>query len=673
MDLKNIREKYEVLKKEVARHQYLYHNQDVPEISDEAYDALLRELLNIEAKYPRIKTTDSPSERIGGDVLSEFLKVPHKVKQWSFDNVFNFDELEDWETRIKKILKEKGFDTNKIEYIVEEKIDGLKVVLQYENGLLKIGATRGDGQVGENITQNLKTIQSIPLNIYKNINLVAVGEAWMSKIELERINKGKQKEGLPIFANTRNVAAGALRQLDPKISASRKLSCFTYDIDFFDAKDKNIKNPKTQKEELEALASLGFRVNKNYKLCKNVDEIEDFYKKSVKSGRNADYGVDGLVIKVNDIKMQEALGYTGKSPRFGIAYKFPAEQVTTKVEDIVLQVGRTGVITPVAMLTPVRVAGSVVSRATLHNEDEIKRLDVRVGDTVILQKSGDVIPDIVRVLVTMRTGKEKSYRFPSALPECGGDGRIEKIPGQVAYRCVNKNSYVQKRRKFHHFVGKHAFDIDGMGPRIIDALLESNLVSRFYDIFTLKKGDLLELPRFGDKLVDNLLSAIEKARSVTFSRFIVSLSILQVGEETAIDLAKHFGSFGNFQKASLEELENIEGVGPIIASEIKKWFADKDNQKTINGLLKEVKIKKDETTSWGVLGGLIFVITGTLPSLSRDEAKEFIRKNGGKSASLVSKNTDYVLSGENAGSKYDEAIKLGVKIISEEEFLKMIR
>lgn len=670
---KNIQVRYELLKKEVSRHQYLYHSQDKPEISDEAYDALLRELIDIEKKYPDIKTSDSPSERVGGDILPEFVKIQHKVRQWSYDNVFDFDELKNWEIRIKKILKDKGFNTELVEYVVEQKIDGLKVVLQYESGVFTVGATRGDGQVGENITQNLKTIPSIPLNFYKNVNMVAVGEAWMSKRELERINITRQKEGLPLFANTRNAAAGALRQLDPKISKERKLSCFAYDIDFFESNDKSVKAPKSQLEELEILKAFGFQVNSKNKLCRSIEEVEDFYNKSMNLARKEDYGVDGLVIKVNDIEMQKALGYTGKSPRFGIAYKFPAEQVTTKVEDIVLQVGRTGVITPVAMLSPVRVAGSVVSRATLHNEDEIKRLDVRIGDTVILQKSGDVIPDIVKVLTEMRSGKEKPYKFPEYVADCGGDGRIEKIPGQVAYRCVNKDSYTQKKRKFYHFVGKHAFNIEGMGPKIVDALLENNLISHFYDIFTLKKGDLLELPRFAEKSVDNLLSEIEKAREVTLARFIVSLSILQVGEETAIDLASHFGNFKDFQKANIEELENIEGVGPIIASEIKKWFADKDNQKTIEGLIKEVKIKSEETSQGGKLNNMVFVITGTLPTLSRDEAKELIRKNGGKSASSVSKNTNYLLAGENAGSKYDEATKLGVKIISEEEFLKMIK
>jgi DNA ligase (NAD+) len=656
----------------VAHHQFLYHVEDRPEISDEAYDALLAELISLEEQYPEIKSLDSPSQRVGGEIVKNFKKIPHKVRQWSFDNAFSFEELKGWETRIKKILHEQGLDDEKLQYVAELKIDGLKVILEYRDGIFTRGATRGNGLVGEDISENLKTIQSIPLNLYNKIDLIAVGEAWLSKQELLRINRERATSGEALFANTRNAAAGALRQLDPKVSAGRKLSCFVYDIDDFAPNKSGEGTPETQSEELEKLKGLGFNVNKNYKLCKNIEEVEKFYLEWVAKARKEDYGVDGIVIKVNDVRMQKALGYTAKSPRFGIAYKFPAEQVTTVVEDISLQVGRTGVITPVAMLRSVRVAGSLVSRATLHNEDEIKRLDVRIGDTVILQKAGDVIPDIVKVLTEMRPKNSRAYKFPTTVPDCGGDGRIERIPGQVAYRCVSADSYVQKSRKFHHFVGKHAFDIDGMGPQIINALLENKLVSHYFDIFTLKRGDLLALPRFGEKLVDNLISSIEKARDVELSRFIVSLSISQVGEETAIDLANHFGSFEKFEQASHAELEAIEGVGPVIATEIKNWFKDAENQKTVAGLLKEVKIKHTKKAQGSKFSGLTFVVTGTLPSLARGEAKELVRKNGGKVVESVSKNTSYALVGDNPGSKYDRARELGVKTITEEEFLKMV-
>ena len=660
------------MKKEVARHQYLYHTLDKPEISDQAYDALLRELIEIEEKYPEIKTADSPSQRIGASIQKEFKKITHKVKQWSYDNVFSFEELSKWQDKISKILKNAGEDPGKLEYVAELKIDGLKVVLEYEGGLFKRGATRGNGLVGEDITENLKTIGSIPLKLNKNINIIVEGEAWMPEGELARVNKERKKKGEELYANTRNLAAGSLRQLNPKITADRRLESFVYDVALFDNTNGQ-SAPKTQKEELQLLLALGFKVNENYSLCANLGEIQSFYEKWKNLGRKEEYGVDGIVIKVNDIRAQVALGYTGKSPRFGIAYKFPAEQVTTVVEDIVLQVGRTGVITPVARLRPVLVAGSTVSRATLHNEDEIKRLDVRVGDTVILQKAGDVIPDIVKVLTELRTGKEKEFVFPKHLSDCGGDGRIEKIPGQVAYRCVNKNSFAQKRRKFYHFVGKHCFDIDGMGPKIIDVLLDNNLISYNFDIFTLKKGDLLSLPRFAEKSVDNLLSSIEKSRGISLSRFITALSIPQVGEETAIDLAERFGTFENLEKTDFDELQSIEGVGEIIAREVKNWFADKENQKTIKGLLQEVKIEKVKKAAHQTLSGKTFVITGVLVSLSRDDAKNMIRARGGSVAESVSKNTSYVVVGENPGSKYDKAKKLGVKIITEKEFLKIIK
>jgi DNA ligase (NAD+) len=665
---KEILSRYNSLKKAVSHHQHLYHVKDNPEISDEAYDALLRELVDLEDKYPQLKTADSPTARVGGEILLQFEKVEHSVRQWSFDNVFSFNELTNWENRNFRLLK----SGSNFQYVSELKIDGLKVILKYEKGIFVLGATRGNGLVGENITENLKTIQSIPLNLNKDIDIIAVGEAWLSKQELERINKDREENNLPLFANTRNAAAGSLRQLDPKITSRRRLSCFVYDIDFIDVKKTGLKKPTTQVEELMLLADLGFLVNKSYSFSESLDGVQKFYEKWVEKGRMEDYGVDGIVIKINDIEHQKTLGYTGKSPRYGIAYKFPAEQVTTIIEDIVLQVGRTGVITPVAMLKPVRVAGSLVSRATLHNEDEINRLDVRIGDTVILQKAGDVIPDIVKVLKELRTGKEKVFKFPKTVADCGGDGRIEKVPGQVAYRCVNKDSFAQKRRKFHHFVGKHAFDIDKMGPKIIDSLLENQLVSHYYDIFTLKRGDLLELPRFGEKMVDNIFLSIENSREITLSKFIVSLSIPQVGEETAIDLANHFGTFNKLRNATYEELEELEGVGPIIASEITNWFKDEDNNKTVDGLLKEVKLKGAKDKGTNKLSGRSFVVTGTLPTLSRDEAKELIRKNGGKVASSVSNKTDFVLAGDDPGSKYDKAKELGVKIISETDFKKMI-
>jgi DNA ligase (NAD+) len=683
-----MKDRYLKLIKAIEQHQYLYHVLDKPEITDEAYDSLMRELLAIEEKNPELVSPLSPSQRVGGSTLKEFKKVKHEVRQWSFDDVFDFEELKKWDEKVKRMIdKEPGLKGEKLEYCLELKIDGLKVILTYKNGEFVEGATRGDGQVGENVTENLKTIKSIPFFLQEKAGVIVVGEAWMNKKELEAINEERKKNGEPVFANTRNAGAGSIRQLDPKITAKRKLDTFIYDID----KLEGINEPKTQGEELELLKKLGFKTNAYYKVVNSVEDIEKYYTEWAKKKDKMEYGIDGMVIKVNSRKIQEALGYTGKTPRWGVAYKFPAEQVTTVVEDIVLQVGRTGVLTPVAHLTPVRVAGSVVSRATLHNEDEIKRLDVRVGDTVVLQKAGDVIPDIVQVLKDLRTGKEKEYKFPDFVADCGlpgqgGDGKIERIPGQVAWRCVNTDSFAQKRRKFYHFVSKKAFDMDGCGPKIIDVLLDNNLISTFDDLFTLKKGNLLALPRFAEKSVDNLLASVEKARQISLPKFLVGLSINQVGEETAIDLAKHFstqggpasgwGALENLRNASFEELQNLDGVGPIVAQALVDWFADKNNKKLIDNLLKQVEISSPTSRLnldvEGKLTGQTFVITGTLSSMSRDEAKAKIRALGGDVSESVSAKTTYLVAGENAGSKLDKAKKLGVRILTEKEFLGLV-
>lgn len=657
------------LRSVIDHHRHLYHVLDKPEISDEAYDSLLEELAAIEEKFPELRTPDSPTQRVGGEPLSSFKKVTHEMRQWSFDDVFSHEGLLKWEARAKRFIENyPHLRQEKLAYCTELKIDGLKIILTYKNGLLVRGATRGNGVVGEDITENLKTVQSIPLSLNKKIDIIVVGEAWMKKDELVRINKEREKREEPLFANTRNVAAGSLRQLDPKVVASRRLESFIYDIDKIDGAPM----PSTQDGELNLLASLGFKVNLHHKVFETVSGVEEYYKEWAKKKDKEEYGIDGIVIKINSRPIQEALGYTGKSPRWGVAYKFPAEQVTTVVEGIVLQVGRTGVLTPVAHLRPVLVAGSMVSRATLHNEDEIKRLDVRVGDTVVLQKAGDVIPDIVSVIKELRTGKEKAYIFPQNVPDCGGP--IERIPGQAAYRCVNKNSFAQKRRKFYHFVSKHAFDIEKMGPRVVDALLDNNLIASYDDIFTLKKGDLLTLPRFGEKSVENILTSIEKSREIELSRFLVALSIEHVGEETAEDIAQVFKTIEAIEHAHKEDLERIPGVGEVVTESFYRWFHDGENKKLITRLLKEIMIKKiilskKDTT---VFGGKNFVLTGTLSTMSRDEAKRRIKSLGGHVTGSVSSHTDFVVAGENPGSKYDDAKRLGVIVLSENEFLKML-
>lgn len=696
-----IKERLEQLRGSIERHRYNYHVLDIEEISAEALDSLKRELSDLEKEYPQFVTKDSPSQRIAGKPLDQFEKVEHKVPQWSYNDAFSPEEMHEFDARVKRFVKEAFGEvgTNKIPnptYVCELKIDGLKVVLEYINGDLACAATRGDGKVGENVTMNVRTIESVPLTLKEPISLISEGEVWLSKKNFEILNKKQEELGEPLFANPRNVAAGSIRQLDPKVVANRKLDMFVYDISNYGNSISETKiagfdflEPKTQFEELQLLKKLGFKVNKFARLCGSMDEVIDFWNEWKHKSKKEDYWIDGVVVKVNEIAYQKAIGYTGKAPRFGIAFKFPAEQVTTIVEDIRLQVGRTGVITPVAHLKSVEVAGSVVSRATLHNEDEIRRLDIRVGDTVILQKAGDVIPDIVKVLTELRSKGTKEFQFPTHVPECGGDGSIERIPGQVAYRCVYRGGGAEHRRKLYHFVSKKCFDMEGFGPKQIDAFLEFNLISTYDDIFTLKKGDLLSLPRFAEKSVNNLLESIQKARTVSLARFIFSISIDHVGEETAEDLANHFVSFENFYYAitknrkeeSYTELFTIYGIGDAVAKSIVDWFASTDNKEQINRLLKYVTItdvKKTKVVSGAggaenAIVGKTFVLTGTLSTMSRDDAKVKIKELGGDVSSSVSKNTNYVVAGEEAGSKLDKAEELGVKVLNEEEFLKMIQ
>ncbi len=646
-------------------HSHLYYVLDQTEISDTVYDSLYEELRLLEAQYPDLISSDSPTQRVGGAPLKKFNKVKHEISQWSFDDAFSEEDIRAFDDRIKKLAVEKEID-----YVCELKIDGFKIVLSYEKGLLKTAATRGDGKVGENVTMNVRTIRSIPLRLEEEVDIIAEGEIWMGTKEFEELNKKQDKSGGQQFANPRNVAAGTIRQLDPKIVAERKLSSFIYDLALAD-----FALPETQAEELERLAQLGFKVNKNFKICRGIAEVIKYWQEWGKKKDRQNYWIDGVVVKVNDRKIQEKLGYTGKAPRFGIAFKFAAEQVTTVVEDIVLQVGRQGTVTPVAHLRPVLLAGSTVSRATLHNEDEIKRLDVRIGDTVILQKAGDVIPDIVSVVTEMRTGKEKIFKWPTELDVCGG--AIERVPGEAAYRCVNKNSVAQLRRKFYHFVSKHAFDIDHCGPKVIDLLMDHNLLSGYADIFELKKGDLLALPRFAEKSADNLIVAINDRRKVSFARFIVGLSIPNIGEETAEDLANYFEILEKLSESSEEELSNIDGVGPIVAKSVREWFDQRENKKLVADLLKQVTIEKVQTVSRfnldSKLTGKTFVLTGTLETMSRDEAKAKIKALGGEVTSSVSSKTDYVVAGENPGSKYTDAEKLGVTILDEKEFLKLVK
>ncbi|MEK7208621.1 MAG: NAD-dependent DNA ligase LigA [Patescibacteria group bacterium] len=688
------RERVEKLKKTIEHHRYLYHVLDKSDISPEALDSLKRELVALEKQYPELVTSDSPTKRVAGKPLPEFQKVRHKVAQWSFNDAFTEEDIRDFDARVKRFLAsprvtlgdgQRSVLGKAPTYVCELKIDGLKIILEYEKGLLKTAATRGDGTVGEDVTQNVRTIESVPLRLGRPVSLIVEGEVWMSKLALKRLNAKRKKAGEEPFANPRNVAAGSIRQLDSAVTASRELDVFIYDLSYYadsrgldaDRRGQDAEGmlPATQYEELIFLKDLGFKVNPHFKRCKNIDEVISYWKEAETLAKKQDYQIDGVVVKVNERTFQEALGYTGKAPRFGVAVKFAAEQATTVLETIVFQVGRTGVVTPVAVFRPVSVAGSVVSRATLHNEDEIKRLEVRIGDTVILQKAGDVIPDIVKVVTEMRTGKEKPFRWPKRIQECGGDGAIERIPGEAAWRCVDRSSFVQQRRKLHYFASKHGLDIAHLGPKNIDALLEAKLISTFDDIFTLTKDALLALPRFAEKSAENLVAAIEKAKTATLPRFLASLSIPLVGEETAEDLSRRFGTIEKLRRATKEELDAITGVGETTAEAIHDWLKRKTNQALLDRLLKYIRIEKTEArdASRLPLSGKTFVLTGTLASLSRDEAKANIRSLGGAVSESVSKKTSSVVAGENPGTKLEKANALGVTILNEREFLRLIQ
>ncbi|MCF7857501.1 MAG: NAD-dependent DNA ligase LigA [Candidatus Pacebacteria bacterium] len=657
----------------ISHHQSQYHEKDAPEISDEIYDSFVTELLSIKKKYPELEMSYVQTDAIGGRPNDAFKKVTHHVRQWSFDNVFSDEELREWEERTYRHLKKQDITTKKITYVSEHKIDGLKIILEYTKGRLVRATTRGDGVVGEDVTHTAQMIRDIPQTLIAPATITAVGEAWLSQNEFARINMEREKLGEALFANPRNAAAGSVRQLDPEITRKRKLSFFTYDIDYIDEATLQGKVPETQAEELELLQTLGFVVNPYTKLCNTLDDAIVDYKRWIPKKHNMPYGMDGTVIKVNEITIQKILGYTAKSPRFGIAYKFPAEETTTVVEDIVLQVGRTGVLTPVAHLRPVRIAGSVVSRATLHNEDQIKRLDVRVGDTVIMQKAGDVIPEILRVVLPLRPEKTQPFRFPTKVAECGGDGSIERIPGMAAYRCVAKDSDTLHRRRLHYFVSKKALNIDGVGPKIIDILLDNNLINSYVDLFSLTEGDMSGLPGFKDKAVKNVITAIEVARKVPLYRLLVALSIEHVGEETARIIAESMQSIERIQNATYEELSNIHGVGEIVAESLIAWFMDKNHTKTLDALLKHIHIETVQKSSTNTdLAGKSFVFTGSLPTLSRSDAESLVRSHGASVANSVSSKTSYVVVGSDPGSKAEKANLLGIQILNEVEFKKLI-
>lgn len=658
---RDIHERVAQLRLAIDKYRYEYHVLNTLSISEEALDSLKQELVSLEKQYPELITPDSPTQRVAGEPLPAFTKVRHEVPQWSFNDAFTSEDMREFDARVKRFLKAAG-DSRIPTYLCELKIDGLKIVCEYRNGSLFRAATRGDGSVGEDVTHNVRTIESVPLTLTQPVTLFVEGEVYMKKSVLKELNTLREKNGEEPFANPRNVAAGSIRQLDPAIAASRKLSVFMYDIG---------ESPRgvvleTQEEELAYLRTLGCAVNQHSRHAHTIDEVISFWEEWRHRAPKEDYLIDGVVVKVNEKPLQDILGYTGKAPRFGIAFKFPAEQVTTRVEDIVLQVGRTGVLTPVAHLKPALVYGSVVSRATLHNEDEIRRMDVRIGDTVVLQKAGDVIPDIVRVLPEFRTGKEKQFVWPKKVSACGGDGSIERVPGQAAWRCVHRGSIEERKRLFEHFVSRKALNIDGVGEKVVAQLLDAGLVNTFDDLFTLTEGDLLSLPGFAEKSAQQTVAAITESRYTTVSRLLVGLSIPHVGEEVARVLAERFGSIAALQRTTPEELRAISGIGEVVAESIVDWFSDAEHSGLVERLLRYVTFAEEvQAPTAKRLSGMTFVVTGTLESLSRDAVKELIRREGGKVVESVSSKTTYVVAGENPGSKRNKAQELGVRILDE--------
>jgi len=672
MDKQQVKERIEKLKKIINHHRYLYHVLDKPEISDAASDSLKHELKELEEKFPEFITPDSPTQRVGGRALEGFKKVRHSRPMLSLEDIFEEKEFDDWTIRIKKLLGISDFP----ELFGELKFDGLAISLLYKNGVLLRGATRGNGAVGEDITQNIKTIEAIPLRLefcrnlaigkptWLSDSLVEVrGEAIMTRQAFEEINKAQGEKGGQIYANPRNLTAGSLRQLDPKITASRKIDFHAYGL-ITDL------GQKKHSDEHEILKDLGFKTDAFSKICRSLGEVFELRKKIIAQRPKLKCDIDGIVFSVNDNSLFRKLGAVGKAPRGSVAFKFAAKEATAKVKDIIIQVGRTGVLTPVAILEPVKISGVTVSRATLHNKDEIKRLSLKIGDTVIVSRAGDVIPDIRKTLKELRTGKEKTFKMPNKCPVCAKAVYYDKKG--IILRCRNLKCPMRQRAHLKHFASKSAFDIEGLGPKSINLLLDQGLIQDSADIFDLREGDLMPLERFGEKSAQNLVSAIRLKKSVPLSRFIIGLGILHVGEETAEDLALHFGSLEKLARASKEELELIPNIGGVVAESIYNWFCQPYNKKLLNKLQARLKIQSPKLRSQK-LRGKTFVLTGTLDSLSREEAKQKIRSLAGRASESISKEIDYLVAGEEPGSKLDKAKKLGVKIINEKEFLELLK
>ncbi len=656
------------LREQLNYHSYRYYVLDDPEITDAEYDRMFRKLQALEEKFPELVTPDSPTQRVGAAPLEEFETVTHTIPMVSLDNAFDDGEMRDFDQRLRKLL-----ELDEIEYTVEPKLDGTAVELVYENGLFTVGSTRGDGFTGENITQNLKTIKSIPLRLMSDKikipeRLEVRGEVFYPIAAFKKLNEQRLKAGEPAFINPRNSASGSLRQLDPKLTAERPLDMYVHGLGQVVGYEF-----KTQWAALETFKKWGFKVNPLAKVCRGIDAALVHYRKLGELRESLPYEIDGTVVKVNSFELQQRAGMRTRSPRWAIAYKYEAQQETTQILSIEAQVGRTGTITPVAIMQPVMVGGVTVSRATLHNEDEIERLGVKIGDTVVIQRAGDVIPEVVKVIESKRTGKEKKFKFPKKCPVCGEP--VVRLEGEVAHRCQNINCPAQLKEGIRHFASKLALNIDGLGEKLIEQLVDKGLVKSFADLYFLNKDKLAELERMAEKSAQNIIDAIAKSREVAFDRFIYALGMRHVGEHMARVLAKEFGSLQNLLKADAERLQQIHEVGPQVAESVTRFFREKKNLATIERLKKGgVKIREiaKPKSADQKFAGKTFVFTGALEKFSRDEAERMVDERGGRASGSVSKKTDYVVAGPGAGSKLEKARELGVAVISEDEFLKLI-
>ena len=659
----DIKTRMDELIDQINYHSNKYYNDDAPEISDYEYDNLMKELIKIEEENPQIKRADSPSSRVGGKPLDKFTQITHKIPMLSLSNAYSDKDLKDFDKRVRELADDS------VEYVVEFKIDGLSVGLTYKNGVFEKGATRGNGVVGEDITENLRTVKTIPLKINDTEEVVVRGEVYISKQNFEKINELQEEQGLQLFANPRNLAAGTLRQLDSKLTAKRPLDIFIFNLEYIENT-----NLKSHSESLEYLKNLGFKVSTDYKVCSNIEGVIEHIEYWTENRSKLPFEIDGMVIKVNDLQQRDIMGYTAKSPRWAIAYKFPAEQKKTKLIDIIVEVGRTGTITPTAILEPVRLAGTTVSRATLHNEDYINEKDIKIGDTVLVQKAGDIIPQVVQVVKDDRDGNEIEFKFPDKCPVCSEP--TVRLEGEAAVKCINISCPAQIRRGIIHFASRDAMNIEGLGESIVGLLLDNNIIKDIADLYYIKKEDVINLERMGEKSAENLIKAIEKSKQNELYRLINGLGIKYIGVKGAKVLAKKFDSLDEIINADSVQLTNLEEFGDIMANSVVEFFKEEKNMTVINKLkeagVNTESIKNKDESIVNIFEGMKIVLTGTLPTLKRNDAKEMIEARGGKATSSVSKSTTFVLAGEEAGSKLTKANELGVKVIDEAKFLDIL-